>query len=875
MQTRELRFFVGANLYAEVPVCRLRLEPDRPGESVAAPLREELLQRCLGLFPWLRGSLAALNDGTIEGANPGQLMLALIEFAAAGLGWRLSHRYTLPGPLTGGLDLVLSYEERHSSTATVNFALGLMQRVFAASEAELQGLQSQLNRDYQAFIQQTARRCWDADTRYLVTEALARHIPVLVHDLDPNLIVFGHGQQQRRMRRKTTPRTSWGAFHFATNKPLANRELRLAGLPVPAQHALSDRNAAPLAAQQVGFPLVVKPATTDMGVGITVGIKDMDSLMQAFDRARSYASSVVLERFLEGGECRLLVIDGKLQAAAQRVPAHVVGDGKHTIRQLVQILNRDPRRGAGKLASASRVVLDEEAEALIAAAGYGTDDIPPAGERVYLRSTSNLSRGGTSIDMTGKVHPDNAAAAESASQIIGLDIAGVDFITPDITRSWKEVGGGICEINPNPGLRMHHSPGEGEPRDVAGPIFRLLYPHDQPATIPVAAITGTNGKTTTTRMVSHILREAGARVGLTCSDGVYVDGEQTRAGDLSGGPAAQQLLLDPRIDSAVLEIARGAILKWGTGIHSCDVAAITNIAEEHLGKLGVMTREDMAQVKGLLVGLARKMVVLGADDPLTAGLARRSRAARLCYVSVAADNPLVSEHIASGQPALRLEQVGDDPCIVLYDKGLQQTTMSVTQLPASLGGLAGFNVENAMFAAAVAYGLGQEPALITRALNGFRSDHVQNPGRLNVYREHPFTVILDYAHNPHGLQAVGEIIDKMPVNGRRIGLFSVRGDDRPVDYASFAEQASKHFDRIIACAPAKKLWGNRQPEEIVELMMQVLRDAGMRDTQLSAVVDRSEAVDTILNAGQPGDLLYIMAGNAPGLWEKIVDFRPG
>ncbi|OOZ39703.1 Mur ligase family protein [Solemya elarraichensis gill symbiont] len=869
MKVSEIRFFVGVNLYSDTPVCRLRIEADQPGEIVDTPIPTILLQRSLNYFPRLQKVLETLNPAGVESTHSAHLLLALIELVAAELGWKFTYKNIVRLPEGDGLDLLFSFEERRVTNLTVNFALGLLQRLKVVREVDIHNLRSTLQHEFQAFLQQAMPLCRNIDTRYLHQSAKARGIPA-TELLHPHSIIFGHGRYQKRMWKKMTPATSWAAFHIAQNKPLTNLELRRVGLPVTDQVVVTNREAVSHAARQLGYPLVVKPASSDMGVGITIGIHDEQSLVAAFDRAKRYSPSVLLERFIEGDEFRLLVINGKLVAAAHRVPAHVVGDGRHSIRELVDLLSRDPRRGTGKRLPLSLVELDHEAETVLAKAGYTLDDIPPQGKQVFLRWTSNLSRGGTSIDVTPIVHPDNEAMAVLAALVIGLDIAGIDFITPDISRSWKDVGGKICEINPTPGLRMHYASAEGASRDVAAPIFDMLFPPGEPSRIPVAVITGSNGKTTTTRMSAHILRHSGACVGITSTDGVYVDDEQVRAGDLAGGTASQQLLIDPRIDAAVLETARGGILKVGTGIDRCDVTAVTNIAEEHLGELGVETREDMAKVKGLLVELAHKMVVLGADDPLTAGLAERSRAERVCFISKIEDNPLVEEHIATGHPAVRLEQVESETWLVLYDNKKRYPLLSAADIPASLGGIALFNLENAMCAAAVTYGLDQNIESIVESLRTFKNDSSVNPCRMNFIDGFPFTFVIDHCHTYYSLSAVGPVVRKIDAD-KRILVFSMPGNRRETDFSLATQVAAEYFDEFHLYTMEKYLRGRTQ-NELTDLLFQGLREAGIPEQALFAHDSEHEAVNNVLERAQEGDLVLVASLNYDELYKQIMAY---
>ncbi|HZW75620.1 MAG TPA: Mur ligase family protein, partial [Caldimonas sp.] len=395
------------------------------------------------------------------------------------------------------------------------------------------------------------------------------------------------------------------------------------------------------AAEKLGYPVVVKPLDANHGRGVTTDVRDEAQVKVAYERAREHARSIIVETFLEGLDHRMLVIGGELIAVAKRVPGHVVGDGEHTIAQLVDLANRDPRRGIGHEKVLTRLDIDPEALRMMARKNYTAESVPPKGEAVQLRGTGNLSTGGTAIDLTDTTHPDNREVARRAARAIGLDVVGIDFITPDITKSYREVGGGICEVNAAPGFRMHVAPTEGTPRNVGQIVIDMLFPPGTPSRIPIAAVTGTNGKTTTVRMLAHIHKMNGATVGLTTTDGVYVDGERTVAGDMTGPTAARMVLCDPIVDCAVLETARGGLLRAGLGYRHCNVGAVLNVSSDHLGSKGIETLEQLAQLKRIVVEVARDVAVLNADDQLCLKMADHSPAGRIAYVTMNPRHELV------------------------------------------------------------------------------------------------------------------------------------------------------------------------------------------------------------------------------------------
>ncbi len=471
--------------------------------------------------------------------------------------------------------------------------------------------------------------------------------------------------------------------------------------------------------------------------------------------AREHSRSIIVETYLEGDDHRLLVVNGELVAATRRTPGHVVGDGVHTVAQLVELVNQDPRRGVGHEKVLTRLEIDAQALKMLERAGLTPASVPDAGQAVYLRSTANLSTGGTATDVTDVIHPDNREMAERAVRAIGLDVGGVDFLSTDITQSYRKIGGGICEVNAAPGFRMHVAPSEGTPRDVAGPVIDMLFPTGTPSRVPIAAVTGTNGKTTTCRMLAHITKMAGYTPGLTTTDGVYIDGQRTVQGDMTGPVSARMVLADPQIDIAVLETARGGLLRAGMGVSEVNVGAVLNVQADHLGLKGIDTLEQLAEVKRVVVEVASDCAVLNADDPLVLRMSGHTEAKNICYVTINPQHALVREHIRAGGRACALEAGVNGQMITLYERGRHIPLVWTHLIPATLEGRAMHNVQNAMFAAAIAFSLDIKLDAIRQGLRTFDSTFFQAPGRMNVYDEHPFKVLFDYGHNAHAVARDG------------------------------------------------------------------------------------------------------------------------
>ncbi len=504
--------------------------------------------------------------------------------------------------------------------------------------------------------------------------------------------------------------------------------------------------------------------------------------------------------------------------------------------------------------------------------GYTPQTVPAAGEQVFLRSTGNLSTGGTATDVTDVVHPDNAEMATRAVKAIGLDVGGVDFLTTDITESYKEVGGAICEINAAPGFRMHMAPSEGRARDVAGPVMDMLFPPGTPSRIPIAAVTGTNGKTTTARMLAHIQKLAGHHVGLTSTDGVYIDGQRTVAGDMTGPVATRMVLSDPLVDVAVLEVARGGLLRAGMGVRHCDVGAVLNVKADHLGLRGIGTLEQLAQVKRIVVEVARDTAVLNADDPLCLKMADYTQAKHLCYVTMDPTHELVSEHIKAGGRGMVLESGIKGQMITIYDHGAHIPLLWTHLIPATLEGRAMHNVQNAMFAAAMAFSMGLKLEDIRHGLRTFDTTFFQAPGRMNIYDEHPFKVILDYGHNPAAVEAMCQLVERLEVAGRRICVLAAPGDRRDEDIEDIGRIAAGRFDRYI-CRRDDQLRG-RKPDEVPHLLRDALLAHGTPAEPITVIPDEQLAVDAALREAQAGDLLLIFADAITRSWKQLIQFRP-
>jgi len=882
MKILEQRLYRGPNLYAHFPVVRLRVD--------LGDLERWPSAKIPGFVDGLLLALPSLAEHGCSFGEPGGFVRRLRENEGTWLGHVLEHVAIEIQNLTGAdvtfgktrgtgtlaeYFVVYQFEEERVGEAAGKLALRLLHSLIPA-DLGLSEVPVEADFEFQAELEEligfAQRRQLGPSTASLVKAAEARDIPWLRLN-DYSLVQFGHGRYQKRIQATVTSETRHIAVEIASDKEETNQILGDLGLPVPRQYIVRDAERAVRVAERLGYPVVVKPLNANHGRGVSINLEDNDAVRVAFDKAREHSRSVIVESFIVGFDHRMLVIDGKLVAVAKRVPGHVVGDGERTVEQLVELVNSDPRRGIGHEKVLTRIELDHQANRLLELSGKTRATVLAANEVLYLRSTGNLSTGGTAVDLTDVVHPDNREMAQRAALAIGLDVAGIDFITADISRSYRELGGAICEVNAAPGFRMHVAPTEGTPRDVAGPVIDMLFPPGTPTRIPVASITGTNGKTTASRMVAHILKMSGKTVGLCTTDGVYIDGERTVSGDMTGPVSAQMVLRDPSVDAAVLETARGGLLRSGLGYRSNDVGAVLNVSADHLGLGGVETVEELAELKRIVIEVSRDCAVLNADDDLCLKMADYTRAKRIAYVTQNPKHALVREHIRAGGAACVLEEGINGDMITIYDKGSHMPLLWTHLIPATLEGKAMFNVQNAMFAGLIAWVMDVKIDNIRVGLRTFDTTFFQAPGRLNVFDELPFKVILDYGHNPAAVGAMAETATRLEVGGRRLCLLAAPGDRRDEDIAQIAAVAGPVFDHFVVRRDDSRR--GRAPGEVTGLLRDGLLAAGVAADAITVIEDEQEAVTAALGMGERGDLLVIFGDNITRCWKQIIRFGGG
>ena len=686
-------------------------------------------------------------------------------------------------------------------------------------------------------------------TGAIVAAAVARGIPYR-RLTRGSLVQFGWGSKQRRIQAAEIDSTSAVAESIGQDKDLTKRLLHAAGVPVPLGQPVETLEEAWEVAQRVGLPVVVKPQDGNQGKGVTVNITDHAQLEEAYRTAAEYGT-VMVERFLPGHDFRLLVVGDQLVAAARREPPQVLGDGQRSVRELVDIVNQDPRRGEGHATSLTKIRLDDIALARLTLQGLTPDAVPEKGQRVILRNNANLSTGGTATDVTDDVHPAVAARAVAAAQMVGLHICGVDMVAETVLRPLEEQGGGFVEVNAAPGLRMHLAPSYGKPRHVGQAMVDRLFAQGEDGRIPTVAITGTNGKTTTARLIAHLFTAQGLRVGMTNTDGVYVNGRQIDSGDCSGPKSARNVLLHPEVDAAVFETARGGILREGLGFDRCQVAVVTNIgAGDHLGMNYITTVEDLAVLKRVIVQNVATdgYAALNAADPIVAAMAPACPG-KIIFFASDRHHPVMATHRAQGHRTVYVD--GDS---IVASEGSWRETIHLRDVPITRNGKIGFQVENVMAAVAAAWGVAMPWQTIRRGLSGFVNDSDNAPGRFNIMDYRGAMVIADYGHNPDAMRALVAAVDALPAQRRSV-VISGAGDRRDEDIRDQTVILGAAFDDVILYQDAAQR--GRSDGEVMALLRAGLAGAA-RTTHIEEIRGEFTAIDTALARLQPGDLCLVL-----------------
>ena len=838
MEVTRLRALRGPNLWSHHTAIQA---------IVSCNAAEHAVDKIDGFEVRLRARFPEIGSYQPTGQDNSIAMVHVLELAALGLqaqaGCPETFSCTTPTVDADVYQLVVEYSEEAVGRLAMDLAQTLCQSALDDTPFDLTAALTQL-RDLDEDVR------LGPSTGCIVDAAVARNIPYS-RMTEGSMVRFGWGSKQRRIQAAEMDITSAISEAIAQDKELTKKLLAAAGVPVPQGRSVSDPEDAWAAACEIGLPVVVKPKDGNQGKGVTVNITTQEHLVKAFATAKEFREDILVERYMPGNDFRLLVVGDKLVAAARRDPPKVVGDGEHTIAELVAQVNLDPRRGSGHSTSLTKIRIDDIAHVCLANQGFKADDIPALGQRVNLRNNANLSTGGSATDVTDDVHPDVAARAVAAAHMVGLDVCGVDVVCDSILRPIEEQGGGVVEVNAAPGLRMHLSPSFGKGRAVGEAIIASMFKNGQTGRIPIVAVTGTNGKTTTVRLISHLLAQNGLCVGMTNTDGVYVGGQCIDTGDCSGPKSAKSVLLHPDVDAAVLETARGGVLREGLAFDRCDVAVVTNVGSgDHLGLNYITTVQELAVLKRVIVQNVSPngVAVLNANDAAVSAMAVKCRGS-VTFFSVDKFHPVMATHRAQGQAVVYVENGH-----IVASKGDFQQTIALADVPLTMGGLIPFQVENVMASVAAAWALGLDWDTIRQGLSGFSNDVNNAQGRFNLFKYRGATVIADYGHNPDAMIALVHAVEAMPATRRSV-VISGAGDRRDQDIRQQTEILGDAFDEVILYED--QCQRGRADGEVVALLRQGLANA-RRTTQSSEIKGEFLAIDTAMDKLKSGELCLIL-----------------
>jgi cyanophycin synthetase len=683
------------------------------------------------------------------------------------------------------------------------------------------------------------------------------------------MVQLGYGVHQKRIQATLSSFSGILAVELACDKEGTKTILKDGGIPVPRGTVIQYLDELPAAIEEVGgFPIVIKPLDGNHGRGISIDVKNQQEAEEAYDlaSAASKTRSVIVERYYKGSDHRILVINGKVAAVAERIPAHVVGDGRSTVEELIEITNRDPNRGDGHANVLTKITIDKTALNVLGKQGYELTSILEQGAIAYLRATANLSTGGIAVDRTDEIHPENVWIAQRVAKLIGLDIAGIDVVTDDIRKPLKEVDGVIVEVNAAPGFRMHVAPSRGLPRNIAAPVIDMLFPPGTPSRVPILAITGTNGKTTTSRLISHICRQTGKVVGFTTTDGVYIDDYLVEKGDNTGPYSAGMILKEPTVEIAVLETARGGILRSGLAFNQCDVGVVLNVAADHLGIGDIDTIEQMAKVKSVVAEVvsAEGYAVLNADDPLTVSMAEKVKG-RVAYFSMSPDNPIIHDHIRRGGMAA----IYENGYLSILEGEWTLRIEEAVNIPVTMQGMAPFMIANALAACLATFVQGIDIELIRQGIRTFKPSVAQTPGRMNLFDLGHHHALIDYAHNPAGYEAVGGFVGNW--SGEKVGVVGGPGDRRDDDLILLGKLSAQMFDRIIVKEDNDTR--GRRRGEVADLILRGIsqENASMRP---EVILDETEALEKALSTVSEGGLVVIFPESVTQAIDLIEKHQP-
>lgn len=786
------------------------------------------------------GLFTRINEGTWMGHVIEHIALELQTLA----GMECGFGRTRSTGTVGVYNVVFSYLEEAVGIFAAKAAVKIAEHLISGDAYDIENDIRQMRE-----LRESVR--FGPSTGSIVDEAIARDIPFIRVNSE-SLVQLGYGKNQVRFRATMTDRTSSIAVDLASNKDETKRMLKDAAIPVAKGVCISNPDDLESAVKSVGFPLVFKPLDGNHGKGASINVKTLEEAQAAFEHAKKYSRKIIIEKFITGYDFRILVINNRFIAAALREPAHVIGDGASTIQQLIDKENLDPRRGYGHENVLTEISVDRETLEQLAKKNYNLETILKKDEHCYLKGTANLSTGGTSTDITDIVHPHNIFICERISRVIGLDICGIDIMASNLSEPLEITGGVVLEVNAAPGFRMHLAPAKGLPRNVAAPVIDMLYPTGKSCRIPIIAITGTNGKTTTTRLIAHIVKNNGFKVGFTTSDGIYVGNSMLTKGDTTGPVSAEFILKDPTVEFAVLETARGGILRAGLGFTKCDVAVVTNIQEDHMGLSDIHTLKDMARVKGVVVESVKRngYAVVNADNEHCVGIGKTADC-NVAYFSMNENNPVIVEHCKQGGIAA----IYENGFITIKKGDWKFRVQKATSVPLTFGGRVSFMIQNVLAATLATYVYGFATEDIATSLETFIPSAAQTPGRMNIFDFKEYKVMIDFAHNADGFKGIKEFLSTIDSTSK-IGIITGTGDRRDDDIRDMGRISAEMFDHIII--RQDKFLRGRQAEDIVKLLVEGIKQVSP-ETSYEYVPKEIEALNHAFSIAKPGSFIVALS----------------
>lgn len=821
------------------------------GERIVKLIPSLYTHRCSKGEPG--GFLARIAEGTWMGHVIEHIALEIQTLAGMDTGFGRTRQTKTEGIY----NVVFSYIEEKAGVYAAEASVRIADALINDQEYDLEA-------DIQRMRELREMERFGPSTGSIVDEAISRDIPWIRLNKS-SLVQLGYGKNQVRFRATMTERTNSIAVDIACNKDETKRILKDSAIPVAKGLTISAVEDLPDAIKKVGYPLVFKPLDGNHGKGASINVQTEEAAFAAFEYAKTYSRKIIIEKFITGYDFRVLVIDHKMVAAALRVPAHVKGNSQHTIQELIDKENEDPRRGYGHENVLTEIGIDRDTLDLLEKKGYTLETVPPNGEVVYLKSTANLSTGGTSIDVTDLVHPQNVFICERISRIIGLDICGIDIMAENLTQPLPENGGVVLEVNAAPGFRMHLAPSEGLPRNVAAPVIDMLYPPGKSARIPIIAVTGTNGKTTTTRLIAHIVKSNGTRVGFTTSDGIYVQNTMLMKGDTTGPISAEFILRDPTVEFAVLETARGGILRAGLGFNQCDIGVVTNIQEDHLGISDIHTLDDLMKVKAVIIGSVKRSgwAVLNADNRYCLKIAAKADC-NVAYFSMDENNPAIVEHGKKGG----ITAVYENGYVTIKKGEWKIRVEKVSHIPLTFGGSVEFMIQNVLAATLATFLWGYKIEDIRMSLETFIPSAAQTPGRMNTFRFKEFKIMVDFAHNADGFNGIKTYLKSIEAT-EHVGVICATGDRRREDIKETARISARMFDKIIICQE-KYLRGSNQ-QDLIDILIEGITEI---KPEIEIIINNNgdDCLKYLIATAKSGSFITILSGTIDNAVEKVSEY---